>query len=115
MFLGFPLDFQSMDYVKEAVAPFGCLLFWDNNSQNKSRVLVKALVLSPDRIPQSLIFSTGSMLGGNGYSWSVPVYILNGQFPDDFPQNEDPVPMDGIPHPLPHLHWPPINPDANQG
>jgi len=51
MFLGFPLDFQSMDYVKAAVSPFGRLLFWDNNSQNKSRVLVKALVLSPDRIP----------------------------------------------------------------
>jgi hypothetical protein len=39
------------------------------------------------------------MLGGMGRSWSVPVYILNGQFPDAFPDEEDPVSGDGEPHP----------------
>jgi hypothetical protein len=34
-----------------------------------------------------------------GRSWSVPVYILNGHFPDAFPAEEDPVPFDGEPHP----------------
>jgi hypothetical protein len=34
-----------------------------------------------------------------GRSWSVPVYILNGHFPDVFPADEDPVPLDGDPHP----------------
>jgi hypothetical protein len=28
------------------------------------------------------------------------VFILNGNFPDDFPQDEDPVPADGVPHPM---------------
>lgn len=34
-----------------------------------------------------------------GRSWSVPVYILDGHFPDAFPAEEDPVPFDGEPHP----------------
>jgi hypothetical protein len=34
-----------------------------------------------------------------GRSWSVPVYILNGHFPDVFQADEDPVPLDGEPHP----------------
>jgi hypothetical protein len=29
------------------------------------------------------------MLGGAGRSWTVPVFILNGNFPDGFPQDED--------------------------
>jgi hypothetical protein len=33
-----------------------------------------------------------------GRSWSVPVYILNGPFPDVFPADEDPIPLDGDPH-----------------
>lgn len=36
------------------------------------------------------------MLGRNGRSWSVPVYILGGNFPDAFPGAEDPVPQMGI-------------------
>jgi len=39
------------------------------------------------------------MIGGMGRSWSVPVHILNGNFPDAFPADEDPVPFDGEPHP----------------
>jgi hypothetical protein len=38
-------------------------------------------------------------VGGAGRSWAVPVYILNGHFPDAFPADEDPVPIDGEPHP----------------
>ncbi|TVT99435.1 hypothetical protein EJB05_55207, partial [Eragrostis curvula] len=104
MFLAFPLDYQTMDYIKAAVAPFGRLLYWDSSDNNKSRVLVRVLVLSPDRIPRSLIVSQGTMLGGNGRSWAVPVYILDGVFPDVFPGDEDPVPANGDPHPLPH-NW----------
>ena len=28
MFLGFPLDYQLPEFVRAAVAPFGCLLNW---------------------------------------------------------------------------------------
>lgn len=80
MFLAFPLDFQKDLYVQAAVAPYGRLLDWFTDA-NKSRVLARALILSPDRVPRSLVVSRGTLLGGNGRSWSVPVYILNEQFP----------------------------------
>jgi len=98
MFLAFPLDFQKDVFIRAAVAPFGCLLEWYRD-ENKSRILAQVLVLSPDRVPRSLIVSRGTMIGGMGRSWTVPVYILNGHFPDHFPADEDPVPFDGEPHP----------------
>lgn len=51
------------------------------------------------RIPRSLIVSRGTLIGGMGRSWTVPVYLLNGHFPDAFPADEDPVPFDGEAHP----------------
>ncbi|CAN6359072.1 unnamed protein product [Urochloa humidicola] len=99
MFLAFPLDYQTLDFIRAAVAPFGRLIHWFEGP-NKSRVLTQCLVLSPDRVPRSVVVSQGTMLGGNGRSWSVPVYILGGHFPDAFPPNKDPVPVDGNPHPM---------------
>ena len=61
--------------------------------------MAKCLLLSPERVPRSLVISQGTLIGDAGRSWSVPVFILNGQFPDIFPQDEDPVPFDGNPHP----------------
>lgn len=97
MFLAFPLDFQKDLYIRAAVAPYGRLLDWYTDA-NKSRILVQALILSPDRVPRSLVVSRACLVGGMGRSWSVPVYILNGNFPDAFPADEDPVPFDGEPH-----------------
>jgi len=98
MFLGFPLDYQLIDFVKAAVAPFGRLISW-LDGPNKSKVVTKCLLLDPSHVPRSLVVSQGSLVGGMGRSWSVPVFILNGQFPDGFPQDEDPVPFDANPHP----------------
>ncbi|CAN6216800.1 unnamed protein product [Urochloa humidicola] len=112
MFLAFPLDYQNLDFVKAAVAPVGRLLHWFDGP-NKSRILTQCLVISPDRIPHSVVISQGSVLGGIGRSWSVPVFILDGHFPDAFPADEDPVPADGVSHPVhgPVLHG---NPNINQ-
>jgi hypothetical protein len=96
--LGLPLDFQKDVYIRAAVAPYGRLLQWYIDD-NKSRILSQVLLLSPDRVPRSLIVSRGTMIGGMGRSWAVPVYILNGNSPDAFPADEDPVPIDGEPHP----------------
>jgi hypothetical protein len=98
MFLAFPLDFQKDLFIHAAVAPYGRLLEWYRDS-NRSRILAQVLLLSPDRVPRSLIVSRGTMIGGAGRSWTVPVYILNGNFPDVFPADEDPVPFYGEPHP----------------
>jgi hypothetical protein len=34
-------------------------------------------------------------------SWVDPVYVLSSEFADVIPANEDPMPVDGNPHPLP--------------
>jgi len=104
MFLAFPLDFQKDIYVKAAIAPFGRCLAWYMDA-NRSRILARVLLLSPNRVPHSLVVSRGTTLGGIGRSWSVPVYIMNGNFPDVIPADEDPVPLDGEPHPE---HGPPV-------
>jgi len=108
MFLAFPLDYQKDLFIRAAVAPFGRLLEWYRDD-NRSRSLVQALILSADRVPRSLIISCGTLIGGMGRSWSVPVYILNGNFPNAFPADDDPVPFDGEPHP----EHPPIVLDPN--
>jgi hypothetical protein len=99
MFLAFLLDYQTQDFIQAAVAPFGRLIRWFEGP-NKSRVIARCLILSPDRVPRSLVVSQGTMLGGAGRSWTVPVFLLNGNFLDGFPQDEDPVPVDGNPHPV---------------
>lgn len=98
MFLAFPLDFQKDLYIRASVAPYGRLLAWYTN-ENKSRILVQVLVLSPDRVLRRLVVSRETLIRGMGRSWSVPIYILNGHFPDAFHADEDPVPFDGEPHP----------------
>jgi len=98
MFFAFPLDFQKDLYIRAAVAPYGRLLEWYKDD-NKSRILAQVLLLSPNRVPRSLIVSRGTMIGGMGRSWSVPAFILNGHFPDAFPADEDLVPFDGDAHP----------------
>ncbi|CAN6196796.1 unnamed protein product [Urochloa humidicola] len=112
MVLAFPLDYQTMDFFKAAVAPFGRLITW-YESPNKSKTILDCLVLSPHRIPRSMVVSQGSLLGGNGRSWTAPVYIIGGQFPDGFPADEDPVPVDGNPHPA-HGFIAHANPDIAQ-
>lgn len=111
MLLCFPLDYQTSDFIKAAVAPFGRLLHW-YEGPNKTRVLAQCLILAPDRVPRSVVVSRGSVLGGNGQSWSAACYILDGHFPDAFPPEEDPVPVDGNPHPI---HGMPVaNPNVVQ-
>ena len=67
MFLAFPLDFQKDLFICAAVAPYGLLLDWYKDS-NRSRILSQVLLLSPDRVPRSLIVSRGTMIGGAGRS-----------------------------------------------
>jgi hypothetical protein len=99
-----------MDFFRAAVAPFGRWLTWHEGT-NKTKSYLDCLVLSPERIPHSFVVSQGSILGGNGRSWSAPVYIIGGQFLDGFPPDEEPVPNDGNPHPL-HGHVIHMNPDV---
>jgi hypothetical protein len=80
MVVCFPLDYQTLDFFKAAVATFGRLLVCHEGTK-KTKSFLDCLVLSPERIPHSFIVPQGSVLGGNGRSWTAPVYIIGGHFP----------------------------------
>lgn len=88
------------------------MITW-HEGQIKSKTLLDCLVLSPERIPHSIVISRGTQIRGNGHSWTASVYIIGGHFPNAFPAEEDPVPMDGNPHSL-HDHIHHANPDVPQ-
>lgn len=64
----------------------------------------------------------GNAQGGQGQSWTVHVYVLNSDFPDMLPEEEDillPVNLQNIPDPIqdfrqpPVFNPPPVVPDPN--
>ena len=65
MFLAFPLDYQKDMFIRAAGSLFGRLLEWYRD-ENRSRILVQALILSVDRVSRSLIVSRGTLIGGKG-------------------------------------------------
>jgi len=101
MFLCFPQDYQTKGYIEQAVNHFGTVLTWTNNTNCKSRVLVRCSVLHISKIPRSVIVCRPATVGGAGHSWTVAVFVLNSQNNEHIPGDEDSVPDDGNPHPFP--------------
>jgi hypothetical protein len=54
-------------------------------------------------LPRRIFFRQGER-NGNGWSWSVSVYVLNWEHPNEIYPQADDIPLDGNPHPL---HVPP--------
>ena len=77
MVLCFPLDYQTMEFFKAAVAPFGRLLVWHEGA-NKTKTFLDCLVLILERVPHSFVVSQDTVLGGNGRSWAAPIFIIGG-------------------------------------
>jgi hypothetical protein len=61
LYLGFPLDYQTTEYIQNAVKNFGLLTIWQNPRGNKKFVLVKAWIVDPKFVPKSLVMH---QLGG---------------------------------------------------
>lgn len=89
MLLDFLIDFLQFHYIAQAVSPFGKLLQWQQNDRMEGRVLVKVLAQDLDSIPRRLVLKKGNEAGGQGFSWIVYVYILNSDFPDAMPEDEE--------------------------
>ncbi|TVT99299.1 hypothetical protein EJB05_55348, partial [Eragrostis curvula] len=87
------------EFITAAVAPYGKVTLW-NPTGNKSKVILRAKVIELSRIPRSLIVSEVANIGGQGRSWTVPVYILSSRFTDNMMGDEEPLPLDGNPHPV---------------
>jgi hypothetical protein len=47
------------------------------------------------------VFGKFATVGGVRETWTVPVYIMTAEFADALPGDEDQMPPNGNPHPLP--------------
>jgi hypothetical protein len=101
MFLGVHPDYRNNLDIANAVATFGQYHTWNSNDPVKDRVLVYASFPSPQLVPRDVVFGKFASIGGVKESWTAPVYILTADFAEVLPADEDPMPLDGNPHPFP--------------
>jgi hypothetical protein len=104
MFLGIPPDYRNDYDIANAVSTFGKFHFWNNEDPIKCRALVYASFPSPSLVPRGVVFGKYAAVGGVRCSWTAALYILSADFVEVLPADEDQMPPDGNPHPLPgHL------------
>jgi hypothetical protein len=103
MFLGIPPGYRNDLDTANAVSTFGQYHYWNNNDPILDRVLVYASFPSPQLVPRDVLFGKFATVGGARENWTAPVYILMADFAGALPADEDPMPLDGNPHPWPGL------------
>ena len=99
--LGGPLGLQKEYDLSNAVATFGTFHHWHQDDVLKDRTLVFASFPSPALVPRDVVFSRYGDLGAVRESWTAACYILTADFAEIMPADEDPMPFDGNPHPMP--------------
>jgi hypothetical protein len=101
MFLGMHPDYRNNLDIANAVSTFGQFHSWNHHDPIKERALVYASFPSPQLVPRDVVFGKFGTVGGVRESWTAPVFILSADFADVLPADEDQMPLDGNPHPLP--------------
>ncbi|XBH87214.1 hypothetical protein VPH35_074719 [Triticum aestivum] len=104
MFLGVPLDLRNEENLRAAINTFGKFHHWISDDPYLVRSIVFASFPEDILVPRDVVFSDYADWGGAKVSWTAPCFILGANFAEQMPQDEDPMPIDGNPHPLPgHL------------
>ena len=62
---------------------------------------------APSLVPRDVVYREYTNFGGARISWTAPVYIMSTDFANVLPADEDPMPLDGNPHPMPGENPPP--------
>ncbi|KAM0838927.1 hypothetical protein ACQ4PT_060651 [Festuca glaucescens] len=109
MFLGVPPDYRNDLDITNAVSTFGQYHFWNKLDPIKSRILVYASFPSVALVPRDVVFRKFGTVGGFRESWTAAVYILSADFAEQLPADEDQMPPDGNPHPMPGQMQPNMN------
>ncbi|CAM0881195.1 unnamed protein product [Alopecurus aequalis] len=97
--IGYPADLRCMHELANAVKSFGMLLLWDRVKSTDAYVLVKIAVVALSDIPTSTAISGADRFSGE--AWTVPIVILQDQLLGGGPPDEEDIPVDGVPHPMP--------------
>lgn len=97
LLVGFPFDKREIHELANAVRSFEKFILWDRARSNKATLAVKIKVDELRDIPASIV--VGESDAHNAESWIVPVVIIQHELLGGGPSDEDPVPVDGNPHP----------------
>jgi hypothetical protein len=52
-------------------------------------------------VPRYIVFGNYANIGDLKETWKAPCYVMGAEFADVLPTDEDQMPLDGNPHPLP--------------
>jgi hypothetical protein len=102
LLVGPPLDNWSTKDVTAVVCKFGRLLAWENDANHKGRIIDKIRCDQLREIPKSIRLTEGKR--ADSESWTFSIEILQQNQIVAGPQDEDPLPADGVD---PHAPAPP--------
>jgi hypothetical protein len=103
MFIGIPLSCRNTESIREAINTFGEFHYWLHRDVQLYRTLVYVTYPAPSLVPHDVVFRQPFIGRHSGirHSWTAPCFILSSEFADVHPTNEDPMSLNGNPHPLP--------------
>ncbi|KAE8796119.1 hypothetical protein D1007_28979 [Hordeum vulgare] len=99
LLIGFLFDKREIHEIANSVKYFGKLILWDRARSTKAVVMVKIRVDELRDMPSSIIVGESNDL--NSESWTVQVVIIQHEMIGEGPPEQDPIHVDGKPHPLP--------------
>lgn len=88
-----------MTEIHNAVSSFGILQAWDEKQSSEAGIMIKVKVEELRDIPASIVLSGKENILGE--SWSCPIVIVQQNLIREGPPDEEPVPPNGNPHPMP--------------
>jgi hypothetical protein len=101
MVLGIPFDYRNDYDISNAVAAFGKFHHWHQDDVFKERTMIYITYDSPASVPRDIVFGNYANLGDLKETWTAPCYVMGADVVNDLPADEDQMPPDGNPHPLP--------------
>lgn len=102
MFIGIPLDYCNTQALADVVGTFGQFHYWNHNDHHRARSLVRASFPDNALVPRDVVFREFANWGGTIVSWTSACYIIDAEFAEAMiGADEDPMPLDGNPHPMP--------------
>ena len=97
--MGFPFDNREIHELANAIRSFGKLLICDRARSTQDALMVKIRVDEMRDVPISIMVWESN--DRNSESWTVLVVIVQQELVGVGPPEEDPIPIDGSPHPQP--------------